>query len=142
MGKHRAVAFAAHLTREDEKKIEHAYDSWVENYTPPKDVVIPHRVVEDAVLGFFNATRDQICNKSQKREVVQKRQILQYFLAKYTLENGTWIGYYTGGFSHSTISHSIRAVNNLQETDKLTRVQTRCINQKIKENYDRFLSVS
>ncbi len=81
-----------------------------------KEVVCKH-------YGLDPATITQ--TKSRKRELVFARQLIMYFMKKYTKMSLKSIGSEFAGASngkkkdHTTVIHSIRTVNNLMDTDEV-----------------------
>lgn len=63
-------------------------------------------------------SRQLITKRTRKREIVQARQLVQYFLERYTKLSLPEIGKLTGGFDHSTILASKKNIKNLMDTDK------------------------
>lgn len=67
-------------------------------------------------------TSDTLKTKTHKREIVFTRQIIMYFLKKYTKETLEQIGNHYGN-GHCTAIHAIKTINNLNDTDKNIRAK-------------------
>lgn len=63
-------------------------------------------------IDFYN-----LLQHTNKREVVENRQILMWWLKKHTKCSLAVIGEMLGGFNHATVLHSIKIVNNLIQTN-------------------------
>ena len=86
----------------------------------------------NVVCKHLNVSIEEFNSKSKKREMVQARQIVMYLAKKYdgSLSLVT-IGQQCGGKNHATVIHSIKAVENLLETDKQFRALVSEIEKKI-----------
>ena len=62
-------------------------------------------------------TPEQICIKTKKREIVEARQVAMSMAVAENLGNFIFIGSELGGFDHATVSHAIKTVCNLMETN-------------------------
>lgn len=71
------------------------------------------------VASALSISKEDILGKSRKREIVEARQLTQYFIRttcpKLSLEA---IGELTGGKDHATVLHSCKSVTNLMDTDR------------------------
>jgi hypothetical protein len=96
-----------------------------------KEITIEH--IQDVVCKYYNLTLEQLHTETRKREIVQARQIAQYFAKQLTKVKLEVIGEKIGNKNHSTISHASKVVNNLIDTDKEIKAQIKEIERKIKE---------
>jgi len=85
----------------------------------------------DIVCRHFNVTKYQVASASRKRNFVLPRQIVCHFIKKYTLMKLKEIGLFIGGRDHSTIMHSITAIDNLIKTDKAFGREYQLIEDKL-----------
>lgn len=60
---------------------------------------------------------DDIKAKTRRREILEYRQIVMWWLLANTPKSSTEIGCLLGGFDHATVLHASRTVNNLFETN-------------------------
>jgi len=77
--------------------------------------------IQDTVCDFFNIKKELVHSASRKREIVQARQVIMYFVKKHTKLSLAQIGAQIGNRNHSTVLHSCNAVKNLAEVDKRFR---------------------
>ena len=68
----------------------------------------------------------------RRREIVESRQLLFYFLSLYTTKTLNKIGA-TLGKDHATVIHAVRTINNRIETEKDLRELVKLLNDKIKK---------
>lgn len=77
-----------------------------------------------------------IFSKSRKREIVETRQVVQYFCKKYTKFTYEKIGKETGNeekpIDHSTVLHACKSVKNLIDTDKTFKNKIQEIDECLK----------
>ena len=74
--------------------------------------------IEKTVADYFNQPVSLIGNKTRNREIVQSRQIIMFFSKNMTNQSLTAIGRRIGGKTHATVMYSIKAVDNMIETNK------------------------
>ena len=98
--------------------------------------------VKKIVCSYFNLRIEDLDRKSRKREIVLARQVAHYFVSLHygKKREGGWqarlghtaykytegiplkqIGREIGGKDHATVLHSIKAINNLIDTDRSFR---------------------
>ncbi len=94
--------------------------------------------IRDIVCQYYDIDPATILTtKSRKRELVFARQLIMYFMRKYTKMSLKSIGSEFAGTSngkkkdHTTVIHSIRTVNNLMDTDEGIRTQVKHIEIKM-----------
>jgi chromosomal replication initiator protein len=75
--------------------------------------------IQKIISDFFNIPIDKITGKTRKRNIVLARQLGIYFSKKMTDCSLKEIGSQFGNRDHATVLHSIKAVNNLLDTDTL-----------------------
>lgn len=73
---------------------------------------------------------DVILTKTRKREVVVARQIIFYFLRKYSNLSTTAIGKQFNK-DHATVLHANKTINNLKDSDKKFATNIQLIEDKI-----------
>jgi chromosomal replication initiator protein len=94
--------------------------------------------IQDIVCGYFKVLPDEIKDRTRKREVLQIRQILIYFLKQYTRLSLNKIGAFVSlsdvrPFDHATCLHAIRTINNIISTEKEFKKQIEEIDKQIKK---------
>lgn len=82
---------------------------------------------------FFKQKWEQIISTSRKREFVQPRHIISYWLTEKNVWSLTRIGIFMGNRDHSTIIHGNQTLAGLIETDKA--IKSMC------KNFAEFLSL-
>ena len=133
MRKDEVIAFAAHLTRSDKKGIESIYEEWRKTYKPIKEKIMEPQLVEDIVFEYFHVKYNgMIYNKMRDPSILYIRQLIQYFLSKFTRLKDEEIGFLTGGFDRTTIPNSIKAIENYYDTDRFKEFEIDEIEQKLK----------
>lgn len=88
--------------------------------------------ISTIVCNYFNIDKELIQKSTNKREIVQCRQIVMYFCKLKTKETLAAIGSEICDRNHSTVSHAIKVVNNLCDTDKKFRDQIKDIEKRLK----------
>lgn len=87
------------------------------------------KIIRNIICEYYGVTFSIISVHNRKREIVLKRQVLQYFLQIYTGLIIMDIGIETGGinppFSHATVLHSKEVINDLIECNKYFRNEIR-----------------
>lgn len=68
---------------------------------------------------------DDLKDKTRRREILEYRQIVMWWLLANTPKSSTEIGYLLGGFDHATVLHARRTVNDLilTNSDFKTKVE-------------------
>ena len=80
---------------------------------PTQDSII------NAVCKYFNITKDQLTQKTRKREIVEARQVACVLIRKnFPRLSYEKIGNMLGGLNHATMIHAIKKVDNMLATDK------------------------
>ena len=85
----------------------------------------------DIVCRHFGVQKEEIASASRKRHRVLPRHIVCKLLKDYTRLSLKDIGWFMGGRDHSTIIHSIRAIENLIFTDKEFEKEYKIIEDKL-----------
>lgn len=80
--------------------------------------------IKKIVLDYFKLSAKEVFYKgkgSRKRELVYARQIIAYFLGRYTKLSLAKIGEEIGGYDHATILFAEKQINDLYDVDKDVR---------------------
>ncbi len=97
----------------------------IDRYIESTDKEIKPEDISAVVLSKYKIDFEQVCQPTRKREIVEARQLIMYFLDQYTKLSYAKIGalFYAKGhvFDHATVSHAKKTVNNLIETDRSYR---------------------
>lgn len=91
-------------------------------------------VIKKIVCDYYKVDFETIIPPTRKREIVIKRQIIQYFTRQYTSFNLAYIGELTGGKGHATILNSCKIINNLIDTNRSVRNEINKIKSLIEES--------
>jgi chromosomal replication initiator protein len=91
--------------------------------------------IQKAVCGYFNLTSEGMLSKSQKREIVQARQIAMYLSRNLTKDSLASIGAQIGGKDHATVLHAFKTVRDLMDTDKHFKQYVVEIEKQLKETW-------
>lgn len=75
----------------------------------------PNKII-DYVLSYFNITHEQLIQKTRKRDVVHRRQVMMYLLSKNTGLTYVKIGAILG-MDHTSVIHSIKQLKDLMYSD-------------------------
>ncbi len=73
--------------------------------------------------------------KTRKREITTPRQMMHYFLKRFSRFTLKQIGGFTGGHDHSTVLNSIQVINDLVATEKDFRKRLTYLEQRVKEHF-------
>lgn len=82
--------------------------------------------------NYHDIDEDVLKGKGREREVVVVRQLIFYFLRKYSKSNLKKIGKYLYR-DHATVLHSCRVVKNLIETDKVFEQKVLIIDHEVRQ---------
>lgn len=93
-----------------EPTIDLAREIVAEIAKPDKQVLNIDTIVEYCA-NIFDVSKDHIRAKSRKKNIVKARQVAMYLSKKLTHHSLVTIGLHFGGRDHSTVIHSIEAVN-------------------------------
>ena len=74
--------------------------------------------IQETISDFYDVRKDLIQSKSRKREIVQARQVIMYFMKKHTELSLSQIGVHVGNRTHATVVHACNTVKNYVEVDK------------------------
>lgn len=88
----------------------------LKNSTKPKQNVSVDQVMK-IIAEFYNIEKENIINKSRRKEIVKPRQMVMYILREiYDISYPT-IGDHLGGRDHTTVIHSYEKVKNDMKND-------------------------
>lgn len=74
--------------------------------------------IQETISDFYDVRKELIQSKSRKREIVQARQVIMYFMKKHTELSLSQIGVHVGNRTHATVVHACNTVKNYVEVDK------------------------
>lgn len=74
--------------------------------------------IQETISDFYDVRKELIQSKSRKREIVQARQVIMYFMKKHTELSLSQIGVQVGNRTHATVVHACNTVKNYVEVDK------------------------
>jgi len=91
--------------------------------------------IKGIVCEYYGIAEEQINSKTRKREVVQARQIVMYFLNLCTRMSLEQIGmmFKVGHhvFDHATVLSAVRTVRGLNQVDKAFKIEFAEIREKV-----------
>ena len=88
--------------------------------------------IKQLVARHFNLPVEKLHSKTRLREVVVARQLSMYLAKTYTNNSLKSIGDSFGGRDHSTVIHSLKAVQDLMDTDLLFKDNVTALVKKVK----------
>jgi chromosomal replication initiator protein len=74
-------------------------------------------IIMEKISNYHKIDIEALKSKSRKREKVFARQMCIYFMKKFTRMSLSSIGQKLGGRDHTTAIHSIKAINDLIDSD-------------------------
>lgn len=77
--------------------------------------------IKKLVADYFEVPVEKLQGKTRKRDIVIARQLSMYFAKQFTNDSLKVIGNKFGGRDHSTVIYSVRAVQDLMDTDNSFR---------------------
>jgi chromosomal replication initiator protein len=90
------------------------------------------RIIE-VVTGHFDVSLEDMASQSRKRSVCYPRQVLTYFLVKYTQLSLEALGNILGGRDHTTVMHASETIRDLMDVYENVIVEVKEISQKLYE---------
>ena len=90
----------------------------IKNNEKVKRAVTAEDVIK-IVSGFYNLSKDIICEKTRKKEIVKPRQVIMYLLREDFSVSYPSIGQKLGGRDHTTVIHSCEKVKNDLKKDSV-----------------------
>ena len=90
-------------------------------------------MIKKIVCKYYGTSFGVIIQRKRDREIVFKRQVIQFFLDQYTKYSLAKIGHITGNYDHATVIHAKKVINNLVDTDSTIRNEMREIDSIIQE---------
>lgn len=88
--------------------------------------------IQKLIADYFDVEFESLKAKVRKKEIVIARQVAMYFVKEYTNHSLKAIGSYFGGRDHSTVIHSIQAVNDMMDTDKSFKKAMKDLTKKLR----------
>lgn len=88
--------------------------------------------IKQLVARHFNMPVEKLHSKTRLREVVMARQLSMYLAKNYTNNSLKSIGDSFGGRDHSTVIHSLKAVQDLMDTDLIFKDNVTALVKKVK----------
>ena len=87
--------------------------------------------VRRIVSEHFHLTSEEICSDSRKAKYVMPRQVAMYFSFRMTDLSLTQIAEFYGRKDHTTVSHAVKKIMNLIETNEFFRSAIEKLETKI-----------
>jgi chromosomal replication initiator protein len=96
------------------------------------DRTISVESIQQLVATHFGIQVSDLKDKSRKKEVVMPRQIAMYLTKEHTDLALKSIGYHFGGRDHSTVIHSIQAINDALDADRTVKEAVQVLRKELK----------
>lgn len=93
------------------------------------------KIIFQDVCNYFNIDIDAAVKKTNKREIVQLRQISMYFSKKLTNNILKEIGSEHGGKDHATVLYAIKTINDLYDTNRRIRYDIQTLETIFKKKF-------
>lgn len=90
--------------------------------------------IKNLVAKHFDMPVEKLHSKTRLREVVMARQLSMYLAKNYTNSSLKVIGDSFGGRDHSTVIHSLKAIQDLMDTDLIFKDKVNILVKKVKTN--------
>ena len=88
--------------------------------------------IQKTVAEYYDVNARALKDKIRKKEIVMARQVAMYFAKMYTRHSLKAIGMHFGGRDHSTVIHSIQAVEDMIDTNSGYAASLKELQKKIK----------
>jgi chromosomal replication initiation ATPase DnaA len=85
--------------------------------------ILPAERIFQVVQEYFDISREYLLTKSKKIQHAYPRQIVSYFLDKYSYHNRTGIAFLLGWKDANSTHEAIQALGNYLATDEIVRDQ-------------------
>lgn len=95
-------------------------------------------VVKDTVSMYYGLELKHIFSNTRKREIVIARQVMMYFMKKFTRLPFREIGLMISNKDHATVIYAIKTINNLIDSSKVVRSQMEAMEKVIINNLNKF----
>ncbi|MCB0646673.1 MAG: chromosomal replication initiator protein DnaA [Saprospiraceae bacterium] len=118
---------ALNKTRIDIELVREVVEQFVT--TDSKEISVEN--IKKLVAEHFEMPVEKLQGKTRKRQVVIARQLSMYLAKNYTTSSLKTIGSNFGGKDHSTVIYSIKAVQDLIDTDTIFRDTVQQLEKKV-----------
>ncbi len=88
--------------------------------------------IQKTVAEYFDVNARALKDKIRKKEIVMARQVAMYLAKMFTRHSLKAIGMHFGGRDHSTVIHSIQAVEDMMDTNSGFKASIKELKEKIK----------
>ncbi len=103
----------------------------IRRYVLSADKEVALEKIKKLVADHYKVTVEKIQSSTRKREVVIARQLSMYFAKNFTNKSLKSIGDDFGGKDHSTVIYSLKAVQDMMDTDEVFKNQVTEIERKV-----------
>lgn len=90
-----------------------------------------HRKIEHAICSVWQLMPSKLHERTRKREIVEARQLVYWYMIKLTKLSLEDIGRIYG-YDHATVLHAKKTVNNLRNTNREYREKLEQVEAQIK----------
>lgn len=103
----------------------------VQHFVSSESKEISVENIKQLVAEYFELPIEKLQGKTRKRQVVIARQLSMYLAKNFTTSSLKTIGSNFGGKDHSTVIYSIKAVQDLMDTDSLFKDTVSQLEKKV-----------
>lgn len=107
------------------------YHKWSNEYYESKRIIIRPGKIENVVCKYFKTTKEKIYDRTRKQPYIYRRQLIQYFMRKFTGLSDRQIAKDTGNYNRVTVYSNSNAIQNYIDTDKFKRIEIEKIEKKL-----------
>ena len=104
----------------------------LQNIISDIDTEVDIDYIQKTVAEYFDVNARALKDKIRKKEIVMARQVAMYLAKMFTRHSLKAIGMHFGGRDHSTVIHSIQAVEDMMDTNAGFRSSIKDLKEKIK----------
>ena len=112
------ISLVAHASLNDKEITIDLAKEVMENFIKRSSKEVNVESIQNLVASHYDISVDRIKSKTRKREIVTARQLAMYLCKNHTKEPLKGIGQKFGGRDHSTVIYSLKAVQDMIDTDK------------------------
>ena len=97
-----------------------SFDDWFSyNYKlklKDKSNFLSPEIIEEIIFHYFETSWDKVYKKSREEPWIYYRQLIQYFMWRYSKLKESEIGKWTGNLDRTTVIHSIKMIKKYHNT--------------------------
>ena len=105
------------------KNLGKIYHKWSYDYYKSEKIFVRPGRIEIVVCKYFKTTKEKIYDRTRKQPYIYRRQLIQYFMRKFTGLSDGQIAKDTGNYDRVTVYSNSNAIQNYIDTDKFKRIE-------------------